>query len=96
MVLADPGPGPIATGRVNTPADTFQEEHWWLRGALQRVSDPIYGELVVQAPPWKMTATPPRLKWLCRPIGHDNEFIYLKHLGLGRTALAGLRARGVI
>jgi crotonobetainyl-CoA:carnitine CoA-transferase CaiB-like acyl-CoA transferase len=95
-VQADPGAAPVVTGRVNTPLETFQEENWWARGALQRVVDPLYGELVVQAPPWKMSETPPRLKWLCRPIGHDNEHIYLRYLGLGRSKVAELQARGVV
>jgi crotonobetainyl-CoA:carnitine CoA-transferase CaiB-like acyl-CoA transferase len=93
---ADPHGAPVVTGRVNTPLETFHEENWWARGALQRLSDPLYGEVVVQAPPWKMSETPPRLKWLCRPIGHDNERIYLRYLGLGRSKLRELQARGVI
>jgi len=26
----------------------------------------------------KMTGTPIRAKWVCRPVGYDNEHIYLK------------------
>ncbi|MFQ5859478.1 MAG: CaiB/BaiF CoA transferase family protein, partial [Anaerolineae bacterium] len=66
------GPGIVATGRVNNPGQTLDEDHWWQRGAFERVEDPIYGELVVQGMPWKMTETPPRTKWLCRPVGADN------------------------
>jgi hypothetical protein len=43
-----------------------------------------------------MTATPPRVTWPCRPAGYHNAHVYLTHLGLGPTALAGLRARGVV
>ena len=95
-VQADPGTAPVVTGRVNTPLDTFQEENWWARGALQRVHDPIYGEVAVQGPPWKMSETPPRLKWLCRPVGYDNERVYLQYLGLGRGKMRDLQARGVV
>ncbi|HLZ24098.1 MAG TPA: CoA transferase [Ktedonobacterales bacterium] len=96
QVQRDPGTAPVVTGRVNTPLETFQEENWWVRGALQRVDDPMYGEVVVQGPPWKMSETPPRIKWLCRPVGHDNERIYLQYLGLGTSQLHDLRARGII
>lgn len=90
------GPGTVATGRVNSPAETFLESHWWERGSLTRVDDPIYGELPMQGQPWKATGTPPRMKWACRPAGHDNAAVYLKYLGLGPGALAAYRKRGVI
>jgi len=45
------------------------------------VKDPVYGELTLQGPPWKMSGTPPHFKWICRPVGAVNEFIYLKYLG---------------
>ncbi len=95
-VLNERGPGIVATGRVNSPSQTLDEDHWWQRGAFARVEDPVYGELVVQGTPWKMTETPPRIKWLCRPVGADNEYVYLKHLGLDRRQLAALKERGVV
>jgi crotonobetainyl-CoA:carnitine CoA-transferase CaiB-like acyl-CoA transferase len=90
------GPGTVATARVNSPQDTLAESHWWERGVFQRVEDPRYGPLVLQAPPWKMSATPPRIKWACRPPGADNATIYPRYLGLPASELAALRARGVI
>jgi crotonobetainyl-CoA:carnitine CoA-transferase CaiB-like acyl-CoA transferase len=90
------GPGTVAAGRVNTPAETFAEGHWWERGSLTTIEDPEYGELPMQGLPWKATATPPRLKWVCRSVGKDNAHVYLKQLGLGRTKLAALKRAGVI
>lgn len=95
-VLNKRGPGTVATGRVNAPAETFREAHWWERGSLTRVDDPIYGELPMQGQPWKATGTPPRMKWAGRPAGHDNEQVYLKYLGLGPTKLAEYRRKAVI
>jgi len=95
-VLKERGPGIVATGRVNSPAQTLNEDHWWERGAFGRVEDPVYGELVVQGTPWKMTETPPRTKWICRPIGADNEYVYLKYLGYDRGRLEELKEQGVI
>ena len=86
----------VVTGKVSQPAEVLQEQNWWDRGLFQKVADPVYGELTVQGPAWKMSETPPRLKWLCRPVGADNEFIYLKYLGIGRSQLAALEKAGVI
>jgi crotonobetainyl-CoA:carnitine CoA-transferase CaiB-like acyl-CoA transferase len=86
----------VVTGKVTRPADTLKEQNWWDRGSFRKLNDPLYGELTLQGPLWKMSETPPRLKWLCRPIGADNEFIYLKYLGLGRDRLAELHNEGVI
>lgn len=90
------GPGTVATARLNRPAETLAETHWWERGVFEIMEDPDYGELLLQAPPWKMSRTPPRIKWACRPVGADNEAVYLKYLGLGRERLRALKAEGVL
>jgi crotonobetainyl-CoA:carnitine CoA-transferase CaiB-like acyl-CoA transferase len=90
------GPGTVATARLNTPAQVLEESHWWERGVFEKVDDPDYGELLLQAPPWKMSRTPPRIKWACRPVGADNELVYLKYLGLGKSRLGALKSGGVI
>ncbi len=90
------GPGTVATARVNSPRDTLAEEHWWERGVFQRIEDPDYGALLLQAPPWKMSRTPPRLKWACRPPGADNAAVYTRYLGIPPSELDALRARGVV
>jgi crotonobetainyl-CoA:carnitine CoA-transferase CaiB-like acyl-CoA transferase len=90
------GPGTVATARLNRPAETLAESHWWERGVFEKIEDPDYGELLIQAPPWKMSRTPPRVKWACRPVGADNEMVYLRYLGLGRERLQALKAEGVI
>jgi len=95
-VLADPGPGVVVFGPVNRPTQTLAETHWWARGALARVDDPLYGALTLAGPAWRMTRTPPRLKDPGRPPGHHNAHVYAKYLGLGPTRLAELRARGVV
>jgi 23S rRNA (guanosine2251-2'-O)-methyltransferase len=42
-----------------------------------------------------MSKTPGRIKWVCRPIGADNEFIYQKYLGLGGQKLKELKEKGL-
>lgn len=90
------GKGVVATGRVNDPVDTVREENWWKRGVFKKILDPVYGEILLQMPPWKMTETPPRLKTVCKPIGADNEYIYMKHLGFGKSYIEELSAEGII
>ena len=96
MVQNYKGKGVVATGRVNEPKETLAEENWWERGVFQRIRDPYYGELVIQNPPWTMTGTPPRVKWICRPVGADTEEIYTKRLGLDSAYLRALQAEGVL
>jgi crotonobetainyl-CoA:carnitine CoA-transferase CaiB-like acyl-CoA transferase len=90
------GKGVVATGRVNTPEDTANEDNWWKRRVLKKIIDPYYGEILLQMPPWKMTETPPRVKTVCRPVGADNEYIYMKYLGIGKEALAKLAEEGIL
>jgi len=95
-VLADPGPGVVVFGPVNAPTQTLAEAHWWERGCFARLEDPVYGPLVLAAPAWRMTRTPPRLKLPARPAGYHNEHVYARYFGFGPARLADLRARGVV
>jgi CoA:oxalate CoA-transferase len=95
-VLADPGPGVVVFGPVNTPTATLGEAHWWERGCFARIEDAVYGPLLLAMPAWRMTRTPPRLKIPARPSGYHNERVYARHFGFGPGRLAGLRERGII
>jgi len=91
------GPGAaVVTGRVNRPLETLAETNWWERGCFARVADPVYGDLLLAAPPWKMSGTPARLKSVCRPPGADNKDVYCGLLGLSAAELDALSERGVI
>ena len=90
------GPGAaVVTGRVNRPLEVLAEENWRERGCFLRTEDPVYGALLLAAPPWKMSGTPARWKSGCRPPGSDNHDVYLGILGMQeeeyrRLALAGM------
>ncbi len=86
----------VVTGKVTRPAETMKEPNWWDRGSFVTFKDPVYGEVTLQGPLWKMSATPPRIKWVCRPVGADNAFIYLTYLGLGRGDLAAMQKQGIL
>jgi crotonobetainyl-CoA:carnitine CoA-transferase CaiB-like acyl-CoA transferase len=89
--------GTVVTGRLETSGDVLQREHWDVRKTFVRVNDPNYGEVLVQNSTFKsMSKTPGRVKWVCRPIGADNEFIYRKHLGLDGQQLRTLKENGIV
>ena len=81
---------------VCSPDETMRDENWLERGIFKPVVDPVYGELVVAQEQYKLTETPIRTKWVCRPIGYDNEHIYLKYLGLGPRRLKELKDGEII
>ena len=60
------------------------------------VQDPLYGSVICAQSQWKATETPPRTKWVCRPAGYDNDFIYLRYLGLGPVRLSELQEKGIL
>jgi CoA:oxalate CoA-transferase len=94
--LAYRGPGVTVAGEILKPDETIKLPHWYERKALVKIKENPWGELLVQGTPVKMSETPPRIKWVCRRVGADNEFVYLDVLGYGKTKLDVLRAGGVI
>ncbi|NSW87939.1 MAG: CoA transferase [Syntrophobacteraceae bacterium] len=89
--------GTVVTGRLETPKDVLQREHWEERGTFFKANDPHYGEVLVQNSTFKsMSRTPGRIKWVCRPVGADNEFIYQKYLGIGRQKIQEMKNSGAL
>jgi crotonobetainyl-CoA:carnitine CoA-transferase CaiB-like acyl-CoA transferase len=95
-VLADPGPGIVVFGPMNPPTRTLAESHWWERGCFRKLADPVYGELLLQMPAWRMTRTPPRVKWPCRPAGYHTAHLLQRYFGVGPRRLTELRDHGVV
>ena len=81
---------------VCSPEETMQDANWLDRGVFAPVNDPVYGELVVAQEQYKLTETPIRTKWVCRPVGYDNAHIYLRYLGLGPRRLSELKDGDII
>jgi len=81
---------------VCSPAETMKDANWVERGIFTPVKDPVFGELVVAQAQHKMTETPIRIKWVCRPVGYDNKDIYLKYLGFGNSVLRKLKKNKII
>ncbi|HRR42432.1 MAG TPA: CoA transferase, partial [Syntrophales bacterium] len=81
---------------IVSPWKAMHDENWRDRGMFTPVQDPVYGSVICAQAQWKATGTPPRTKWVCRPVGYDNGFVYLKYLGYGPVALKELEAKEVI
>lgn len=86
----------VVTGRVNRPLETLSEGNWRERGCFRRATDPVYGELLLATPPWKMSGTPPRIRSVCRPPGADNQEVYGGMLGMSAKDLENLSRRGIL
>ena len=70
--------------------------HWQERGAVRWLDDPTFGDLMHQGPAYKMSHTPPRLKWALKPVGADNEYILGKLCGLSSEELRRLEEQECI
>ena len=90
------GPGVTVAGEILKPDETMEISHWYERKALVKTKDKDYGDVLLQGVVAKMDKTPPALKWICRPVGADNVFVYKKLLGFGETDLENLKKEGVI
>jgi crotonobetainyl-CoA:carnitine CoA-transferase CaiB-like acyl-CoA transferase len=89
--------GTVVTGRLETPSEVLGREHWEARKTFIEVHDPHYGSIMMQNSSFKaMSRTPGRVKWACRPIGADNEFIYGKYIGVGPSKLKELKEKNAI
>jgi crotonobetainyl-CoA:carnitine CoA-transferase CaiB-like acyl-CoA transferase len=81
---------------IGTPMDTLKDVNWNERGLFTPVDDPVFGPVVLAQAQYKMTETPPRVKWVCRPVGYDNGFVYLKYLSYGPEKLRKLKESSVL
>jgi crotonobetainyl-CoA:carnitine CoA-transferase CaiB-like acyl-CoA transferase len=73
--------GVVVMGRLESPKDVLTRDHWKDRKTFITLNDPDYGEVCMQNSSFKaMSRTPGRVKWVCRPIGADNDLIYQKYL----------------
>lgn len=71
--------------------------HYKYRGDVREVDDEHYGTVLICAPPLQhQHRTPARVKWIGRPLGHDNYWFYLRYAGLSWREVDKLKEEGVI
>jgi crotonobetainyl-CoA:carnitine CoA-transferase CaiB-like acyl-CoA transferase len=85
---------------INQPVWNSKEvanhPHWQERGAIRWLDDPTFGDLLHQGPAYKMSHTPPRLKWAFKPVGADNEYVLGKLAGLSAEEMRQLEEQECI
>ncbi|MFJ8926002.1 CaiB/BaiF CoA transferase family protein [Streptomyces sp. NPDC102364] len=84
-----------ATAVYDAPA-LLADEHLRARGTFVGVADRDFGEVTVQAPVVRMSATPGHVTHLGRDLGADNEAVYGELLGLSPAKIDELRTEGTI
>ncbi|WP_456370135.1 CaiB/BaiF CoA transferase family protein [Geoglobus sp.] len=86
----------FAAVKVMSAKDQYEDEHWNERKAVWKYEDPLWGELAEVAPVPKLSESPGRIKWTARPLGFDNEYVFIRLLGLSIDELRELYKKGVI
>src|SRR5512141_732030 len=86
----------VASGGVNYIDEVAEDPHFKYRGHVDQIEDRLYGKVLYGTSPILASECPGRLKWIGRPLGYDNQEIYLRLLGLGPAKVAELKQRGVV
>jgi len=76
--------------------EIFNDEWRRERGSIVTVNDEMYGEAVLPGPVVMLHKTPGRIKWLSRPVGYHNKYVFKKLLGLSDEEIKQLEKEGVI
>jgi crotonobetainyl-CoA:carnitine CoA-transferase CaiB-like acyl-CoA transferase len=95
-VIETCGKGDVPCGAVNSIADIFNEEQFWVRDTLIRVADPRLGDLAVQGVLPKLSRTPGSIRHLGATMGAHNDEVLRGELGLDDATMTRLKAAGVI
>jgi len=72
--------------------DAWRQE----RGNIVDFEDKMYGHLSIQTPSTKLSRTPARIKWLTRPLGYHNRYIFKRLLGLSEEQIQSLEKKRVV
>jgi hypothetical protein len=65
-------------------------------GTMRRIDDALYGNVLLTPQSQLAREVPPRVKWIGRPAGSDNEEVYRRIVGLKKKDLVRLRKQGTI
>jgi crotonobetainyl-CoA:carnitine CoA-transferase CaiB-like acyl-CoA transferase len=75
--------------------DILKDPQYAAIGAVATVDDPDLGPVRMANTPFRLSATPPRIRWSGAALGEHTEQVY-RRIGVDTAELAGLRAEGVI
>ncbi|MFO7996119.1 MAG: CoA transferase [Dehalococcoidia bacterium] len=86
----------FAASRVYTVKDVIEDRHSRERGFITEINDPLLGQYHDYEFPAMMSRTPPKVKWTVRPVGFDNEYVMVHHLGKSRDEVERLYECGAL
>ena len=88
--------GEVPCGPVCSIEDIFNEEQFWVRDTLVRVTDPRVGDIALQGTVPKLSDTPGGIRHLGTTLAAHNQAVYGEELGLTCEEMAALSEAGVI
>jgi crotonobetainyl-CoA:carnitine CoA-transferase CaiB-like acyl-CoA transferase len=88
--------GDVPCGPVNSIAEIFAEEQFWVRDTLTRIRDDRIGDLAVPGVVPRLSETPGKIHHLGRAVGENNAEVYSEWLEIEETELDALRSEGVV
>ena len=91
-LLQDAG---VSAAPVMTGEDIFNDPHYQERGLLEFVDHPSCGPYFMPGAAWKMSETPPGVRWHAPRLGEHNAQVFGELLGMDTDAIAALEAQGV-
>jgi crotonobetainyl-CoA:carnitine CoA-transferase CaiB-like acyl-CoA transferase len=86
----------FAAHRVTNARDHYHDEHLRHRGAVCEFEDPLYDKVVEYGPGPKLSESPGRMRWIAKPVGFHNSYVFRILLNLSEAHLKELTAKGVI
>jgi formyl-CoA transferase len=73
----------VPCSRLYDIGDCANDPHFQARGLIQRVNDPLLGEVLHPAPPFRLDGVAPgdMIRWTGREAGADNDHVFHELLG---------------
>ena len=84
-----------AVAPIYTAADIVADPQLQAIGTVHRIEDPDLGEMAMQGPLFRMSATPAEIRHTGRAPGADSDTV-LGELGYGDDEISQLRETGVV
>jgi len=88
--------GDVPCGPVNSIAEIFAEEQFWVRDTLTRIPDDRIGDLAVPGVVPRLSGTPGKIQHLGRALGENNAEVYREWLDIDQSGLDALKSEGVV
>jgi crotonobetainyl-CoA:carnitine CoA-transferase CaiB-like acyl-CoA transferase len=88
--------GNVPCGPVNSIAEIFAEEQFWVRDTLTRVAHEGVGDLAVPGVIPRLSETPGTIQHLGGRLGESNAEVFRDWLDIGESELAALQKAGVV